>query len=288
MKTHTGEEFSSKNVVTVGRAGAFKRNACDGFVGRGIVRSRRRAGSLLWGVAVCLALVLNAAPATAVTEDEYLQALSAELDKSTIYLDEAAAAISECRLTISCLQNPEPYAVRLDNAVLGLEKVVSNLSGMEVPERYVTSHQQLIRGYGQVIDGFILYAEGLREHGRDPTKFEDAVNLVREGRTNITEANNAIFARTPPTFDLVLILIITVLATAGALVVLMVFLGRQAAQERHERVRDELATCPKCSQVLDQWWTYRRRQIRQWRVDHLKSHERDTRPQIESGDGKSG
>lgn len=243
------------------------------------MRSASRAGILLWGVVVSLALVLPATPATSITNDEYLRAVSAELEKSTTYLDEAAAAISECRLTISCLQNPEAYAVRLDGAVLGLEKVIANLSAMEVPERHIASHSQLVTGYRQVVDGFVLYAEGLREHGRDPAKFEDAVDLVRAGRTDITEANRAIFMETPATFDLFLILIITVLVTAGALVVLVFLLGRQAAKDRQERVRDEFATCPKCGEVLDQWWTYRRWQIRQWRVDHLKSHERDARPQ---------
>jgi len=246
---------------------------------------RRTLGRVGRGTAFLIALVFASGAATA-PEETYLQDLASEIEKSIVFLDEASAAIDSCGLTIGCFQNPEPYASRIDNATAGLRGVHANLSALDVPAQYNASHAKLKTGYQQIIDGLTLLVAGLRENDLD--KVSLGAELVGEGKRNRSEGINEILSQPPAAFDLVLVLIVSVLFTAGALIALVFFLGRQASHERQERVRDELATCPKCGHVLDQWWTYRRWQIRQWRVDHLKSHERDTRPQRDSGDGRSG
>ena len=247
-----------------------------------------RSSILLWftSAGLALALLLLVAPPVSASEETYLRNLSLELERSTKYLDEAGAAISACNDNlIACLQTPEPTAQRIDNATLGLQGVRANLTAMEVPPKYTASHVQLETGYQQVIDGFRLYAAGLRE--RDLDKLSGGADLVREGRGNVTTASAAILGRPATTLDLVLILLLAVIATAAALGVLIFFVGRRAWESRRERIRDEWATCPKCGEVLDQWWTYRQWQIRQWRSDHLKSHERDTATAKGSKDGGS-
>lgn len=222
--------------------------------------------------AVILAGILLAVVPASTSEETYLQDLTAEFETSTIYLDEAAAAISLCNdRLLACLQTPEPTARRLDNASLGLEGVLTNLTALDVPATYAASHALLETGFQQIIDGLRLYATGLRE--RDVDTMSSGADLVREGRGNISTANNAIFGRSVAGIDFLLILSIAVVATAAALGVLVFYVARDVRQNRQGRIRDSGATCPKCGQVLDKWWTYRGWQIRQWRSDHLKTHE---------------
>ena len=248
----------------------------------GLRQTSRKIGG---GTAFLVALVLAAGAATA-SEETYLQNLTSEIEKSIAFLDEASAAIDACGLTIGCLQNPEPYASRIDTAAAGLRGVHANLSSLNVPAQYNASHAKLETGYQQTVDGLTLFASGLRENDLD--KVSTGAELLGEGKRNRTEGVSEILGQPPPTVDLSSFLFIIVVGATGTLIVLVYLLARQGARDRLARVHDEMATCPKCGQVLDQWWTYRRWQIRQWRVDHLKSHERDTRPQKESGDGRSG
>lgn len=209
------------------------------------------------------------------SQETYLQDVASEIQKSTAFLDEASDAISDCGLSLECFQDPEPHASRIDRAVVGLQGIHANLTRLDVPAQYNASHTKLLLGYQQTIDGLILFAAGIRENDLD--KVQTGADLLVDGRENRTEGASEILSQARAPFDLSLVLIIAIIGVAATLVVLMFLLGRQASQDRLERIHSD-AKCPKCGQVLDQWWTYRPWQIRQWRVDHLRSHERDVPP----------
>lgn len=222
--------------------------------------------------AIFLAGLSLASPLASGQGDTYLQDVAVEFEVATVHLDEAAEAIARCNdALIACLQEPEPTAGRLDNASVGLEAVLANLTNLDVPSAYASSHALLETGFQQVIDGLRMYAQGLRQ--RDVDTLSAGADLVREGRNNISTANNAIFGQAPAAINLLLILIIAVFVTAAAVGVLVFIIVRDMRRTHQGRVRNELATCPTCGAVLDRWWTYRGWQIRQWRSDHLKAHE---------------
>lgn len=223
--------------------------------------------------AALLILALLAAP-TAVSQETYIQELSAQLGVAQEYLDAAGDAIRDCDSAIvTCLQNPEGYATRIDAAVAGLIGVQGNLSAMAVPPIYAQDHALLVSGFGKVTDGLALYAQGIRQG--EPDQLSAGADLIHDGKVDIETASSRILAKPPGGEGLFLILIAAIIVIAGALLVLMVVVYRQAASGRRDRIERELATCPVCGEVLDGWRTYRTRQIRDWREAHLKSHAQD-------------
>jgi len=228
-------------------------------------------------VRIALAAVVFAcllAPYATAQEEAYLDELAAELQTAKVHLDEASSAISACNDSlIACFQQPAPYADRIDQANAGLEGVHVNLSAMTVPPRYASSHTLLIGGFRQLIDGLALYAIALRE--RDVDKLNSAADLISAGKRDIETANAAILSQPPGFSGLLLVLTVAVAATAVSVGVLAFFLLRQAIPARREYIEKTWATCPKCGEVLDRWRTYRRRQIRDWRESHLRSHDLD-------------
>ena len=212
---------------------------------------------------------------TPVSAQDYQTQLSEHLAEASMFLDDAGQAIDECtRALIGCLANPDDIVTRIDAASQGLLRVVSNLSAMEVPEGNAADHARLIQGFGMVTDGFAVYTDGLRS--RDPGTLGLAVDLITDGNNQIRAAVNAIFAQPTTDPDIVQILTYVVIGATVGLSVLLYVLLRMARQQRRTQIEKDFATCPECGEVLDQWWTYRKRQIRRWLETHLLSHERET------------
>ncbi len=206
--------------------------------------------------------------------ESYLDALSVNLGETSTQLNRAAEAIEECNVELlECLREPEAYAERIDDANEGLTRVHFNLSTIQVPSQYSTDHFRLLRGLSNVMDGLYLYSESLRM--RDPSRLGDALELIRAGRDDIQAATDSILAETSQPLDMIQITTVIVVIATGGLAVLLVILLRRARSERLSFLHDELATCPQCGEVLDQWWTFRPGQIRQWQTTHLASHERE-------------
>jgi len=237
---------------------------------------RCRARPLAYAVvAVVVASLL--VPHADAQEQAYLNELAAELAIAQVHLDEASSAISACNdVLIACFQQPAPYADRVDRANVGLEGVRTNLSALTVPPPYASSHALLLEGFRQLIDGLALYATGLRE--RDVDKINSAADLISAGKRDIESASAAILSQPAGTSALLVVLTAAVAAMAVSVGILAVFLLRRALPARREYIETTWATCPKCGEVLDMWWTYRRRQSRDWRESHLRSHERDRAP----------
>lgn len=213
---------------------------------------------------------------------DYLTDLGTSLDLAGDFLDEAAAAIEECNVAlIDCLRNPDPTADRIEAANLGLQGVITNLSLLQPPAEHAASHDQLLLGLGKVSTGLTLYTEGLRQN--DPTKLARASDALRDGRDDIRTATNAIASQSAGSTDLLTLVTFAVIAAAGAMVVLLVVLVRSAHRQRLNTLHKELATCPLCGEVLDQWSTYKVGQIRTWQQEHLKSHRDEGLP---PGSGK--
>src|SRR3990172_6967035 len=248
----------------------------------GLRQTSRKIGG---GTAFLVALVLAAGAATA-SEETYLQDLALEIEKSIPFLDEASAPMHAWGLTIGCLQTPEPYASRIDTAAAGLRGVHANLSSLNVPAQYNASHAKLGTGYQQTVDGLTLFASGLRENDLD--KVSTGADLLGDGKRNRTEGVSEILGRPPSLVDLSSFLLIIVVGATGTLLVLVYLLARQGGRDRLARVHDEIATCPKCGQVLDQWWTYRRGQICPWRGGALQRPKRKTPPPNEKWGGGAG
>ncbi|MGQ0796425.1 MAG: hypothetical protein ACT4OI_00965 [Methanobacteriota archaeon] len=228
-------------------------------------------------VLVAAAIACLLAPLARAQEQDYLNELAAELAIAQVHLDDASAAISACNDNlIACFQQPAPFADRIDQANVGLEGVRTNLSALLVPPPYASSHALLLDGFRQLIDGLALYATGLRE--RDVDKINSAADLISAGKRDIETASAAILSQPPGTSGLLLVLTAAVVAMGVSVGVLAVFLLRRALPARREYIEKTWATCPKCGEVLDMWWTYRRRQIRDWRESHLRSHARDRPP----------
>lgn len=223
---------------------------------------------------VAVAVLSVLAPHARAQEQAYLNELAAELQIAQVHLDEASAAIAACNDSlIACFQQPGPYADRIDMANVGLEGVRTNLTALTVPPQYASSHALLLGGFRQLIDGLALYATGLRE--RDVDKINSAADLISTGKRDIESASAAILSQPAGTSGLLLVLTAAVAAMAVSVGVLAFFLLRRALPARRDYIEKTWATCPKCGEVLDQWWTYRRRQIRDWRESHLASHARD-------------
>jgi len=209
----------------------------------------------------------------AASEQTYLDALTVQLEIAGQHFAEAAAAIRECNEEFfQCFSEPEQFAQRIDLAALGLSRVRDNLSGIAVPESYTSIHAQLSRGFGQVVDGLSLYAAGLRES--DPDRLGEAADLVEIGKGNIDTATTAIRTRSQADFDFSLIALIAVVVMTCSVGILIFTLVRQLRRDRTDGMKKS-ATCPVCGETLDQWWTFRVSQVREWRTDHLGMHARD-------------
>lgn len=220
-----------------------------------------------------VASLLAPTPLVAASEQSYLDALTVQLEVAGQHFAEAAAAIRECNEEFfQCFSEPEEFAQRIDLAALGLSGVRDNLSRVAVPDGYTSIHDQLSRGFGQVVDGLSLYAAGLRES--DPDRLDEAADLVEIGKGNIDAATTAIRTRSQADFDFSLIAIIAVVAMACSVGVLTFILVQQLRRDRTDG-KEKSATCPVCGQMLDQWWTFRVSQVREWRTDHLGVHARD-------------
>lgn len=186
----------------------------------------------------------------------------------------AAIAIEECtRNLVACLQDPEAIAGRLDTANQGLQGVTANISAMTPPAEHAASHDLLVEGLSEVSMGLTVYTQGLRE--TDPSKLVLASELIGAGRDDIRTARIAIAGQPPANTNLIGIVTIGVVAAAGGLAVLLVFLLRTANRQRLDHRQKELATCPLCGQVLDGWETYKVKQIRTWQTEHLQSHQEE-------------
>jgi hypothetical protein len=221
-----------------------------------------------------VAVLAVVVPGAGAQEQAYLSELSAQLQVAQIHLDEASAAISDCNDNlIACFQQPTAYADRIDQANAGLEGVRTNLTLLTVPAAYVSSHARLLDGFRQLIDGLALYATGLRE--RDVDKINSAADLISAGKQDIEGASAAILSQPSGISGLLWVLTAAVAAITVSVGILVFLLLRQALPARREYIEKTWATCPQCGEVLDQWRTYRRRQIRDWRESHLRSHRRD-------------
>ncbi len=171
-----------------------------------------------------------------------------------------------------CLTQPEGYGSRIDQARDGLEGVLLNLSGLDVPVAYASSHALLQQGLASVIEGLSLYATGIRELDLD--KLEDASELVRSGKQDIDKATSDIASQPSGGVDLTLLLTLTGGVAVPVMGVLLFILVRQVRKTQRAYVERELATCPICGEVLDRWWTYRTKQVRAWLATHTRSHEK--------------
>lgn len=238
---------------------------------------RRRTTLAIVAVAVVVAGVLGAffllSPGT---DDSYLQDLSEQLNVAETHLDAASAAIGECNDSlIRCLQQPVPYATRIEAAAQGLDEVRTNLSALSPPAEHASSHAQLSDGFRKVADGLNLYAEWLRDRGRDIAMFDAAMDLIRSGKEDINTSTNAILSRPVGELPLLTVMAVAVGISVVVLGVILYVLIRQLRQDNREYVEKTYATCPECGVVLDEWWTFRRRQITGWREDHLESHQKE-------------
>ncbi len=208
---------------------------------------------------------------------DYLNDLSTNLEQASAFLDEAAVTIEECtRGLIACLQDPEDIAGRVDMANQGLQGVTANISAMTAPAEHTASHNLLIEGLDEVTMGLTIYTQGLREN--DPSKLVLASEVIRAGQDDIRTATSAIAGQPPPNPSPVGIVTIGVVAAAGGMAVLLVFLLRETHRQRLDHLQKELATCPLCGQVLDGWETYKVKQIRRWQTEHLQSHQEEGEP----------
>ncbi|MEE9593701.1 MAG: hypothetical protein V3W28_08995 [Thermoplasmata archaeon] len=222
--------------------------------------------------ALALAVVAFGTPVSA---QDYETQLSAHLVEASEFLDDAGQAIDECtRTLIGCLSDPDDIVTRIDAASQGLLEVVGNVSAMEVSEENAADHALLVQGFGLVTDGFALYTDGLRS--KDPGTLGLAGDLIADGNNQIRAAVNAIFTQPASGTDIVQILTYAVIGATVGLSVLLYLLLRMERRQRRTHIEKEFATCPECGEVLDEWWTYRSRQIRRWLETHLLSHERET------------
>jgi len=226
-------------------------------------RSSVRAGAVL-ALAILVFLPVVAA------QQEYLDALSVQLDAAQVHFDEAADALSTCSdAIVNCFQNREPYALRLESAGQGLLGIQDNLSAMDVPERYRSDHAMLQDGFQQVTEGLLLYAAAIRTW--DTGNMSRAGQLTQAGRLDIRTASTSILSR--PVGDAHFALLAGVVVLEGVVVVAFVLVvSRRVARTRRADFERDWASCPECGEVMDQWWTFKKRQVREWRATHLKGH----------------
>lgn len=230
---------------------------------------RRQVRAILLALATAVSLLVTAGGGVGQNE-AYFAELTGQLEVATSHLDEASAAIGDCNDDfLGCLRDPGPTSDRLNASAIGLEGVRSNLTELAAPSQFNSSHQLLTSGFHRVADGFVLYGESLRE--RDLDKLDLAAEEIRSGKLEIETASASILGQTSRGLDLVLVLTIAVLATAASVGVLMVVLLREGVRTQRSG-KKRLGTCPKCGEVLDQYWTFRKGQIEEWRRNHLKSH----------------
>ena len=235
------------------------------------------------GAAIGLTLLQLLLAPTVAPQGTYPEELSTQLEIAGGHLADAGDAIRDCdAVIISCLGNPEPYATRIDAAVAGLNEVQINLSAMTVPGAHAQDHQLLRSGIAKVTDGLALYASGIR--AGDPALMSQAADLVHEGTGEIEAARARILAQPAGVNQLFLVLIVSAVGITFALAALIVAAYRQGASDRRRKLEEEVATCPVCGEVLDRWSTYRRRQIREWREAHLKTHAQE---RTDEASGKS-
>lgn len=227
-------------------------------------------GNLALVVAIILPLLASQA-----SGQDFIRDLAFNLDQASRFIGDAAAAIDECNtMFLDCLSKPEEFVLRLDAANRGLGNASLNISQLAAPPEHTSGHALLLQGLGNVSQGLSLYAEGLQD--RQPTKLNLAIDLIQEGKEKIEAATAAILGQPTGGLDLVTILTAVVVIAAVALVVTIVVLVRFVRRQRLIRIQDELATCPQCGEVLDRWWSYRARQIKEWKATHLRSHQTET------------
>lgn len=187
------------------------------------------------------------------------------------FLSEASDAIAECNeQLLDCVQNPEPTASRIDTARVGLEGVVLNLTELEPPPEHAANHDLLLQGFNKVILGFSLYSQALRD--REPGVLIDGLELIQEGKDDVSTATSSILGNEGPATNVILFVTVGVVGATVAMSVVLALLLLRLRKDRMSEVHRTLATCPVCGEVLDSWWTFRTRQIREWQRDHLKGH----------------
>ena len=233
------------------------------------------------------AILLVLLPAPAATEQDYLAALSVQLEAADVYLDDAADALNECADQIlTCYNDREPYAQRVETAGQGLDGILTNLSAMEVPDVYASDHLLLRRGFEQVIAGLVLYAEAIRAWDTD--QMYAAGNLTQLGRSDIRTASGAILQRSVGGANLPLILGIATAAEGAAIAILVYLLVRRVSRTRRQEFKEAWATCPLCGEVVDQWWRFRKRVVREWHMTHLRdAHGRGVHSAAAAPSGKA-